>query len=150
MLEETEGRIVAAGAGSADQPPPDVRRLAEVGPVLAPDREVLESARFRLAPLPSAAPGPQDRRCLADIQAIDAVLRGTRPGALAVPGPLDAGAALALLTNVRRQLDRLEADMLGAARQVGLSWDLIGAIMGVPAAAAEERVRVLRVRPDPR
>jgi hypothetical protein len=149
MLKKTEGRV-AAGTGPAGQPPGEVRHLAEVGPVLAPDREVLESARFRLSPLPSAAPGPQDRRCLADIQAIDAVLQGTRPGAPAAPGPLDAGAALALLTNVRRHLDRLEADLLAAARQVDLSWDLIGAVMGLPAAAAEERARVLRARPDPR
>ncbi len=150
MLEDTAGRIAAIGAGSAGHRPDHARHLAEVGPVLAPDREVVESARFRLLPSPSAIPGPRDQRCLADILAVNAVMQGTRAGAPAAPGLLDVGAALALLTNVRRQLDRLEADLLGAARQLDLSWDLIGAIMGLPAAAAEERVRVLRARPDPR
>ena len=54
---------------------------------------------------------------------------GTQPA----PGPLDLGASLVLLGNLRLYLDALEADLLDAATQLGMSWDLIAAIIGIPA-----------------
>ena len=54
-----------------------------------------------------------------------------------------------LLCNLRLYLDRLEADLLEVARQLEMSWDLIAAIMGMPAAVAADRRRALRSGPDP-
>jgi hypothetical protein len=64
-------------------------------------------------------------------------------------GPLDLGASLALVGNLRLCLDALEADLLDAAAHVGVSWDLIAAIIGVPADEARDRLRELRARPAP-
>jgi hypothetical protein len=44
----------------------------------------------------------------------------------------------------------LEADLLDAATHLGMSWDLIAAIIGLPADDARQRLRELRDRPDPR
>ena len=130
--------------------PGSARQLAGIGPVTGPDREVLDSARSRLdAQRATAGPGPLLRRSLEDIRAVDAVIQAVRHGAPRSPDLLDAGAALVLLCNLRLYLDRLEADLLDTARQLEMSWDLIAAITGVPAAMAAERRRALRSRPDP-
>ena len=132
-----------AASGSA-------RRPAGIGPVTAPDREVLDSARSRLdAQRAAAGPGPLLRRSLEDIRAVDAVIQAVRHGAPRSPDLLDAGAALVLLCNLRLYLDRLEADLLEVARQLEMSWDLIAAIMGMPAAVAADRRDALRSGPDP-
>ncbi len=132
-----------AASGSA-------RRRAELGALTAPDREVLDSARSRLDSQRAAAgPGPLLRRSLEDIRAVDAVIQAVRHGAPRSPDLLDAGAALVLLCNLRLYLDRLEADLLDVAQQLEMSWDLIAAIMGMPAAVAGDRRRALRSRPDP-
>ena len=62
---------------------------------------------------------------------------------------LDVGAALVLLSNVRLYLDRLEASLLDLAQQADMSWDLIAAILGIPAAEAKDRLAVLHGRPEP-
>ncbi|MFI5068697.1 MAG: hypothetical protein ACHP9Z_32620 [Streptosporangiales bacterium] len=141
MLEmEADGQ---AAPGSARWP-------AGMGPVTAPDREVLDSARSRLdAQRAAAGPGPLLRRSLEDIRAVDAVIQAVRHGAPRSPDLLDAGAALVLLCNLRLYLDRLEAGLLDTARQLQMSWDLIAAIMGRPAAVAADRRRALRSGPDP-
>ncbi len=54
-----------------------------------------------------------------------------------------------MLGNLRLYLDRLEADLLDGAQQVGLGWDVIAAILGIPAREVRERHTVLRARPDP-
>ncbi len=132
-----------AASGSA-------RRRAELGALTAPDREVLDSARSRLDSQRAAAGrGPLLRRSLEDIRAVDAVIQAVRHGAPRSPDLLDAGAALVLLCNLRLYLDRLEADLLDVAQQLEMSWDLIAAIMGMPAAVAGDRRRALRSRPDP-
>ena len=125
-------------------------------PLPAPDRDVLDSARARLAPaghrpIP-AQPGPAARhlpRPLDDLRAASAV---ARPAAL--PGqrpaePLDVGAALVLLSNVRLYLDQLEAGLLDLAQQTDMSWDLIAAILGIPAVEARDRWAALHSRPEP-
>ena len=142
MLEiEADG---ATASGSA-------RRRAEMGPLAAPDREVLDSARSRLDSRRAATgPGPLLRRSLEDIRAVDAVIQAVRHGAPRSPDLLDAGAALVLLCNLRLYLDRLEADLLEVARHLEMSWDLIAAITGMPAAVAGDRRLALRSRPDPR
>ena len=138
---------ISAGAQTA---PGSARRRAGVSPLTAPDREVLDSARSRLDSQRAAAgPGPLLRRSLEDIRAVDAVIQAVRHGAPRSPDLLDAGAALVLLCNLRLYLDRLEADLLDTARQLEMSWDLIAAIMGMPAAAAGDRRQALRSRPDP-
>jgi len=115
-----------------------------------PDRDVLDSARFRLAFHEAVMPAtPQADRSTADLRAVHAVLGAVRADPQQAADPLDVGAGLVLLTNLRLHLDHLEAGLLGTAQQAGLSWDLIAAILGIPAADARERLYALRARPEP-
>ena len=115
-----------------------------------PDRDVLDSARFRLAFHEAVIPAtPQADRSTADLRAVHAVLGAVRADPQQTADPLDVGAGLVLLTNLRLHLDHLEAGLLGTAQQAGLSWDLIAAILGIPAADARERLYALRARPEP-
>ena len=50
---------------------------------------------------------------------------------------------------MRLYLDRLEASLLELAQQAEMSWDLIAAILGVPAAEAKNRLSALHARPEP-
>ena len=89
-----------------------------------PDRDVLDSARFRLAFHEAVtATTPQAERSTADLRAVHAVLGTVRADPLQAADPLDVGA--------------------------GLSWDLIAAILGIPAAEACDRLHALRARPEP-
>ena len=117
-----------------------------------PDREVLDAARFRLSGRDHQGPvaDPSLSRTLDDIRAVAGVRLAARYGTQPAPGPLDLGASLALLGNLRLHLDALEADLLDAASHLGMSWDLIAAIMGIPADDARHRLRELRTRPYPR
>ena len=151
MLEmEAEGPPDSTGP---DLPLPLALRLV---PLPAPDRDVLDSARARLALAsnrpaavqPEAAirhlPRPVD-----DLRAASAV---ARPGRLPerVPAePLDVGAALVLLSNVRLYLDQVEASLLDLAQRADMSWDLIAAILGIPAAEAKDRRAAWHCRPEP-
>lgn len=134
-------------AASTDLPPPD--------PVVA------DSARLRLAALraqASARPASQPVNQLAetasawlieDIRAVGAALASAgRPHS----GPLDAldvGAGLVVLCDLRAHIDGLEADLLDAAQRVGLSWDVVAAIIGIPADEAQRRYGRLRERQLP-
>ena len=117
-----------------------------------PDPDVVESARHRLAaPLASAARYPDElpAHLTDDLRAVTSVLDAARDGAGRPADALDIGAGLVVLGNLRLYLDRLEADLLDGAQQVGLGWDVIAAILGIPAIQAQERHTVLRARPDP-
>jgi hypothetical protein len=132
-----------------------------LGPLPAPDRDVLDGARARLAPArnrpaaharPAAAAPPAARhlpRPLDDLRAVSAVAQQVGSPGSPLVDPLDVGAALVLLSNVRLYVDRLEASLLKHAQQAEMSWDLIAAIIGIPAADAEDRLAALRSRPDP-
>ena len=121
---------------------------------------MLDSARARLAPArpagqparppPMAEPAARQLpRPLDDLRAASAVARpGGLPGPQAAE-PLDVGAALVLLSNVRLYLDQLEASLLELAQQADMSWDLIAAIIGLPAAEAKDRLTALHRRPEP-
>ena len=140
-------------------PPPSAGFLPlslTFGPLPAPDRDVLDSARSRLAAAghrPAAAqPGPAARhlpRPLDDLRAAGVVAQRTGSPGQPPAEPLDVGAALVLLTNVRLYLDRLEASLLDLAQQADMSWDLIAAILGIPAAEAKDRLVALHGRPEP-
>ncbi len=78
-----------------------------------------------------------------------AVRLAARYAAQPPAGPLDLGAGLVMLSNLRLYLDALEADLLDAATHLGMSWDLIAAIIGLPADDARRRLGELRDRPDP-
>jgi hypothetical protein len=93
---------------------------------------------------------PALARALGDIQSVAGVRLDARYGGQPPPGPLDLGASLVLLGNLRLYLDSVEADLLDAAADLGMSWDLIAAILGIPADDARRRLRDLRGRPDPR
>jgi hypothetical protein len=130
--------------------PPSTPDLPQPSAAETPDRDVLDSARFRLAFHEAvAATTPQAERSTADLRAVHAVLGTVRADPPQAADPLDVGAGLVLLTNLRLHLDHLEAGLLGTAQQAGLSWDLIAAILGIPAAEACDRLHALRARPEP-
>ena len=129
---------------------PPGRPPAGNGWAASPDREVLDTARFRLSTRNGGlVADPSLARALDDLRAVAAVRLAARYGAQPPPGPLDLGAGLVMLGNLRLYLDALEADLLDAATHLGLSWDLIAAIIGLPADDARERFRELRDHPDP-
>jgi hypothetical protein len=111
---------------------------------------VLDAARFRLSTQDgSPVTDPALTRALADIQSVARVRVAARYGVQPSPGPLDLGASLVLLGNLRLYLDAVEADLLDAATDLGMSWDLIAAILGIPADDAQRRLRELRAQPHP-
>ncbi len=115
-----------------------------------PDREVLDTARFRLSTRNQGlVADPSLAQAQDDLRAVAAVRLAARYGAQPPAGPLDLGAGLVMLSNLRLYLDALEADLLDAATHLGMSWDLIAAIIGLPAAEARDRLRELRDHPDP-
>jgi hypothetical protein len=129
---------------------PAGRPPAENGWAADPDREVLDTARFRLSTRDgSQATDPSLSQALEDLRAVAAVRLAARYGAQPPAGPLDLGAGLVMLSNLRLYLDALEADLLEAATQLGMSWDLIAAIIGLPADDARRRLGELRERPKP-
>ncbi len=141
MLIHEPDEGVARSAGSP---------RAAGGCTSSPDLEVLEAARFRLSTRDgSPVADPSLARTLDDLRAVAGVRAAARCGTQPPPGPLDLGASLALVGNLRLCLDALEADLLDAAAHVGMSWDLIAAIIGVPADEARDRLRELRARPAP-
>ncbi len=154
---EMEAQEPSAGAG------PGLPRPVRPGPLPAPDRDVLDSARARLAPARTrsanqagTAPNPRAAarhlpRPLDDLRAASTVAQQAgSPGPPPAPAePLDIGAALVLLSNVRLYVDRLEASLLELAQRAEMSWDLIAAIIGVPAAEARDRLSAMQRRPEP-
>jgi hypothetical protein len=124
----------------------------------APDPDVVDAARHRLAAqlVPAGQySGELPAHLIDDLRAVWLVLArllpGVAGGASARPADaLDVGAGLVMLANLRLYLDRLEADLLDGAQRVGLGWDVIAAILGIPASEARDRHLVLRARPDPR
>src|SRR5882757_8602508 len=131
---------------SAERPP-------VVDATQVPDPDVVDNARFRLATRYPAGDGRHRGETLAlpmeDVRALSAVIHAARNGSEPPVHPLDVGASLVLLGNLRLYRYRLETDLLDGAQQVGLSWDLIAAIIGIPVAEAQNRHRALRARPDP-
>lgn len=122
-----------------------------------PDPVVADTARLRLATLRaqfagrSAAPVDQfaetaSAQLIDDIRAIGAVLAAARSEFSAPTEALDVGAALVVLCDLRAYIDHLEAGLLDAAQRAGLNWDLIAAIIGIPADEAQRRHRRLRGR----
>jgi hypothetical protein len=123
------------------------------GEIAAPDPDVVDNARFRLASHFPARSGPADLgqlpvRTVDDVRTVNSVIEAVRSGAERPADALDVGAGLVMLGNLRLYLDRLEADLLDAAQQVDLSWDVIAAIIGIPAEEAQKRHRALRARRD--
>jgi len=152
MLDDQSapGARDAAGGHAAQAP----RARANRGALPSPDPVVADSARLRLGAfraLAAAQPVSQlsetaPARLTDDIRAIDAVLASER-GELALPADaLDVGAALVVLCDLRTAIDDLEAGLLDAAERVGLNWDVIAAIIGIPADEAQLRHRRLRGR----
>jgi hypothetical protein len=119
-----------------------------------PDPAVADSARLRLSALRvQAAAQPVNQLgetasagLIDDIRAIGAVLASAR-GDLGVPAEaLDVGAALVVLCDLRAHIDHLEAGLLDAAERVGLNWDVVAAIIGIPADEVQRRQRRLNGR----
>jgi len=134
----------SAGVGA------EVLTAPRPGLLPVPDPAVVDSARLRITAhrVPSAGqPARQGPvRQAEDIRAIQAVLDSVNDGAVRPADVLDVGAALAVLCDLRVYLDGLEADLLDAAQQVDLGWDVVAAIIGIPADEAERRHRALRAQ----
>jgi hypothetical protein len=65
------------------------------------------------------------------------------------PAAIDLGASLVVLAAIRLDVDRLEVELIEAARQSGMEWTTIADVLGLPeAAAAERRFEKLRPRLD--
>jgi hypothetical protein len=157
MLEDQ----AAGGFGPCSAGPPsaaqgtavdaDVITVMRPGVLPAPDPAVVDNARLRIAAqrvLSAAqpirqAPMPQAEDLRAIRSVIDSVGAATHPA-----GALDVGAALVVLCDLRLYLDGLEADLLDAAQRVDLGWDVIAAIIGIPADEARRRHRALRAQGD--
>ena len=151
LAHEPDESLAGPDARSPGGRQQDVRQPDGARRESRPDREVLDAARFRLSGRGQGpVSDPSLSRTLDDVRAVAGVRLAARYGTQPAPGPLDLGASLALLGNLRLHLDALEADLLDAASHLGMSWDLIAAIMGVPADDARHRLRELRARPHPR
>jgi hypothetical protein len=154
MLEEQAvGGLVPDSGTEPDpaSPPSDLPETSAGVTVLpAPDPGVADSARLRLAAHRVLSFGPSTGQVSArpadDIHAINALLLAARGRGVHPPDALDIGAGLVVLCDLRLRLDGLEADLLDAAQQVGLGWDVIAAIIGIPADEAQRRHRALRSR----
>jgi hypothetical protein len=120
------------------------------GVLPAPDPSVADSARLRLATHRAlSARLPAERgaaRPAEDFDAINAVIDAARGDAERPVDALDIGASLVVLCDLRLYLDGLEADLLDAAGPAGLGWDVIAAIIGIPADEARRRHHALRAR----
>jgi hypothetical protein len=127
--------------------------FAVIADVPAPEPDVVDNARFRLAsryPVSGAHhAGEVPAHPMDDVRAVRAVIDAVRSAAEPPAHALDVGAGLVLVGNLRLYLDRLEADLLDAAQHVDLSWDLIAAIIGIPLQEAQIRHRALHARPEP-
>jgi hypothetical protein len=145
----------SAGPPSAGQGPSaraDVLTVPCPGALPVPDPAVVDSARLRIAAHRVLCAGqPADRgtvRQAEDIRAIHSVIASARDDAVCPADVLDVGAALVVVSDLRLYLDGLEADLLDAADRVDLGWDVIAAIIGIPADEARRRHRALRARRD--
>jgi hypothetical protein len=144
------------GVGALAPDPP-----AACGGLPPPDPLVADSARLRLAALraqaaarPASQPVNQlaetaSARLIEDIRAIGAALASARSPHSGPLDALDVGAGLVVLCDLRAHIDGLESDLLDAAGRVGLSWDVVAAIIGIPADEAQRRHRCLRERQLP-
>lgn len=132
------------GAG-ADIPADPTGSLPSVLP--APDPNVVDSARLRIAAHRVLSAGQTAARPAEDLRAIQVVIDSAHGDAVRPADVLDIGAALVVLCDLRLYLDGMEADLLDAAQQVGLGWDVIAAIIGIPADEAQRRHRALRAGP---
>jgi hypothetical protein len=83
---------------------------------------------------------------LPDIQAVGRVITASRKRGQAMPAAIDVGAALVVLSAVRLDVDRLEVELIEAARRAGMTWTTIADVLGLPEAAAAER-RFEKLRP---
>jgi hypothetical protein len=152
MLEDqAAGGLVPDSGTEPDSasPPADLPDNPSGVTVLpAPDPGVADSARLRLAAHRVLSFGPLAEQVSArpadDIDAINALILAARGRGAHSPDALDVGAGLVVLCDLRLRLDGLEADLLDAAQQVGLGWDVIAAIIGIPAEQAQRRHRALR------
>jgi hypothetical protein len=139
----------APSAGPSAGVSADLLTAPRPGMLPAPDPAVVDSARLRIARrvLSAGQTAPQGPvRQAEDLRAIQAVLDSVGNGAVCPANVLDVGAALAVLCDLRVYLDGLEADLLDAAHQVDLGWDVIAAIVGIPADEAKRRHRALRAQ----
>jgi hypothetical protein len=148
MLEDQAiGGFVPDSAGSSSSPPGPT---SHPGVLPAPDPSVADSARLRLAAHRTLTAGPPAEqapdRPADDIEAINAVIDAARGDAERPADALDIGAALVVLCDLRLYLDGREADLLDAAQSAGLGWDVIAAIIGIPADEAQRRHQALRAR----
>jgi hypothetical protein len=127
--------------------------FAVIADVPAPEPDVVDNARFRLAsryPVTGARhAGEMPAHPMDDVRAVRTVIDAVRSAADPPAHALDVGAGLVLVSNLRLYLDQLEADLLDATQQVDLSWDLIAAIIGIPLEEAQIRHRALHARPEP-
>jgi len=128
----------------------DVLTVPLRGALPIPDPSVVDSARVRIAAHGVLSAGRPIRhvpvRQEEDIRAIHSVIDSVGDDAVRPADVLDVGAALVVLCDLRFYLDGLEADLLDAAQRVDLGWDVVAAILGIPADEAQRRHHALRAQ----
>jgi hypothetical protein len=155
MLEDQ-----AVGGFAPDAPAPpaggqgasvraDLLEVSRPGVLPIPDPTVVDSARLRIAAhrlLTAGQPIRRPGRQAEDIRAIHSVIDSACDDAPRPADALDVGAALVVLCDLRFYLDGLETDLLDAAQRVDLGWDVVAAILGIPADEAQRRHRALHAQ----
>jgi hypothetical protein len=115
----------------------------------APDPDTVRAARAHLTGKYSRGVDrlmwETHKHPLADLEAVRAVIDTASDGG--VVNATDLGAALVLMEAMRLDVDRLEWHMLESARDAGLTWESIAAVLDLAGATeAQERHRWLESR----
>ena len=138
------------GVEANGDPVPDLGPAVTLEQIPAPDPDVVDSARLRLAArralIVARDPDGLSAQSLDDLRAVSALLDATAADAMPPADAIDVGAGLVVLSELRLHVDRLETSLLDLAQQVDLGWDVIAAILGIPAERAQRRHAVLRAR----
>jgi hypothetical protein len=86
------------------------------------------------------------RQPMHDARAISSVASRADGADGPAPGALDYGAALIVLSSLRLDIDRLEADLVDAIRDAGLDWEFIARTLHLSVPQAAKRQRLLSKR----
>jgi len=124
--------------------------LREFPPLPVPSPDMVRAARARLAGRFSAGVDAllweEAGQPMHDAQAISSVVSRADGTNGPAPRALDYGAALIVLSSLRLDIDRLEADLVDAIRAAGLDWEFIARTLHLSVPQAAKRQRLLSKR----
>jgi hypothetical protein len=122
----------------------------EFAPLPVPSPDMVRAARARLAGRFSSGVDAllweETGQPMHDAQAISSVVARADGADGPAPRALDYGAALIVLSSLRLDIDRLEADLVDAIRDAGLEWKFIARTLHLSVQQAAKRQRLLSKR----